>query len=94
MTRSACAVIDFTACRRKKARQRRMQRLYFLLALVPQRLTLSVLALYGVLRLVLTPQVPFSYYTGPLSALWPLAFLLLLTSYISDCILWREEWAR
>ena len=93
MTRSACTIIDLAACRRQRARARRQQRLYFLLALVPQRLALAALALYGVLRLLLAPEVPFSYYTGPLSALWPLAFLLLLTSYAADCALWRDEWA-
>ena len=92
MTRPTCTMIDFTARRRERERQRRRQQLYFLLALVPQRLALAALVLYGVLRLLLAPEVPFSYYTGPLSILWPLAFCLLLTSYISDCLLWREEW--
>ena len=90
MIRSACTVIDFSACRRGRARTRRRQRLYFLLALVPQRLALAALILYGILRLLLAPEVPFSYYTGPLWALWPLAFLFLLVSYISDCVLWWE----
>ena len=93
MNRSACTVIDLARHRRQRARIRRRQRLYFLLALIPQRLALAALVLYGVLRLLLAPGVPFSYYTGPLSALWPLAFVLLLTSYVSDCLLWRDEWA-
>ena len=78
----------------QRRRRRRRERLYRLLALLPQDLSLGLLILYGVLRLLLAPQVPFSYYTGPLSILWPLAFLSLLTSYISDCVLWREEWAQ
>ena len=93
MIRSACTVIDFSACRRGRARTRRRQRLYFLLALVPQRLALAALALYAVLRLVLAAEVPFSYYIGPLSLLWPLALLLLLVSYVSDCLLWQDDWA-
>ena len=92
MPRSNCTVIDFAARRRERERQRRRQQLYFLLALVPQRLALAALVLYGVLRLLLAPEVPFSYYTGPLSTLWPLAFLLLLVSYVSDGLLWQEEW--
>ncbi len=92
MTRSTCNVIDLTACRRERARDQRRQRWYVLLALVPQRLSAAVLALYAALRLLLTPQVPFSCYIGPLSVLWPLAFGLLLLSYVSDCLLWREEW--
>ena len=93
MTRSACTVINLAAYRRNKTRERRRQRLYVLLALVPQRLALAALLGYTILRPVLAPDVPFSYYSGPLSALWPLAFLLLLTSYVSDCLLWRDEWA-
>ena len=49
-------------------------------------------SILAALRLLLTPQVPFSCYIGPLSVLWPLAFGLLLLSYVSDCLLWREEW--
>ena len=90
MSRSPCSVIDLAAYRRERERQRRWARWYFLLALVPQRLALAALVLYGVLRLRLAAEVPFSYYTGPLCLLWPLAFVLLLVSYISDCILWRE----
>ena len=90
MSRSTCSMIDLASYRREKARERRRARRYFLLALVPQRLALAALILYGILRLQLAPEVPFSYYTGPLWALWPLAFLFLLVSYISDCVLWWE----
>ncbi len=92
MTRPTCTVIDFTAHRRMRVRERRRALWYFLLALLPQRLAMAVLGLYGVLRLLLAPEVPFSYYTGPLSILWPVAFFLLLISYVSDCLLWREAW--
>ena len=94
MNRSACSVIDLAAYRRERARERRRQRLYVLLALLPQRLALAALLGYAVLRPLLAPDVPFTYYSGPLSALWPLAFLLLLTSYVSDCLLWRDAWAQ
>ena len=92
MPRSNCTVIDFAARRRERERERRRALWYFLLALVPQRMALAALVLYGVLRLLLAPEVPFSYYTGPLSILWPVAFFLLLISYVSDCLLWREAW--
>ena len=91
MTRSPCVVIDWNTRRRERERARRQARRYFLLALVPQRLALAALVLYGILRPLAAPEVPFSYYTGPLSILWPLAFLFLLVSYISDLLLWRED---
>ena len=58
MTRPTCTVIDFTAHRRMRVRERRRALWYFLLALLPQRLALAVLGLYGVLRLLLAPEVP------------------------------------
>jgi len=84
-----CKVIDFALCRREKERRRR-ERLYFLLAIVPQRLSLASLVLYGVLRLLFAADVPFSYYMGPLTLLWPAAFFFLLLSYVSDLFLWKE----
>ena len=90
MDRPTCTVICLAERRREREQTRRQARRYFLLALVPQRLALAALILYGILRLLLAPEVPFSYYTGPLWALWPLAFLFLLVSYISDCVLWWE----
>ena len=67
--------------------------LHTLLALWTQYLSLAVLLLYALLRVVLAGSIPLGQYSGPLSLLWPLSFLLLLTSYCSDLLLWREEWA-
>ena len=72
----------------QRRRRRRRERLYRLLALLPQDLSLGLLILYGVLRLLLAPQVPFSYYVGPLTLLWPASFLLLTVSYTAHCLLW------
>ena len=90
MTRSACTVIDLEAYRRERARRRRRERLYYLLAIVPQRLCLGTLVLYALLRAVAAPEVPLTCYTGPLFLLWPLAFLFLLVSYVSDWLLWED----
>lgn len=72
---------------------RRQAVLHTLLALWTQYLSLAVLLLYALLRVVLAGSIPLGQYSGPLSLLWPLSFLLLLTSYCSDLLLWREEWA-
>ena len=32
-------------------------------------------------------------YSGPLAALWPVSYFLLLASYSFDKLLWREAWA-
>jgi len=61
--------------------------LYFYFALLPQYMALGTLVLYGLLRLLLTPHVPFSYYVGPLSILWPVAYVFLLVSYTADKII-------
>lgn len=89
MTRSTCAVIQLESRLRDRARRRR-QVLYYLLAIIPQRLCLGTLVLYALLRLLVAPDLPLTYYTGPLFLLWPLAFLFLLVSYISDRLLWEE----
>lgn len=86
--RPPCKVIDFASVRREKERRRR-ERLYYLMAIVPQRLSLASLVLYGLLRLLFAADVPFSYYMGPLTLLWPAAFFFLLISYISDLFLWE-----
>ena len=86
---SSCKVIPFRTSQAVR-RERRWERIYFLFARLPQYLSLGALALYAVLRLLLVPEVPFSYYIGPLSVLWPLSFFLLLLSYVSDLLLWRE----
>lgn len=83
---SGCKVVSFQAVRRRERRER----LYVVFALIPQYLALGTLVLYGLLRLALTPQVPFSYYIGPLTMLWPLAYLFLLVSYVADKLLWEE----
>ena len=43
------------------------------------------------LRLTLFDAAPLGAYSGPLALLWPISFLLLLTSYVSDLLLWQEE---
>lgn len=79
-------VISFRAAQRRARRER----LYVLLALTPQYMALGALVLYALLRLVLTPHIPFSRYTGPLFLLWPAAYVLLLVSYVSDKLLWDD----
>ena len=77
-------VIDLTPCLRRRAA------LYAPLALWTQYASLGALAVYFALRLLLCPGVPLGYYVGPLFLFWPLSFFLLLTSYVSDLLLWRE----
>ena len=43
-----------------------------------------MLVLYGLLRLVICPGTPLGAYSGPLFLLWPLSYLLLLTSWVTD----------
>lgn len=83
-------VIDLTPYLEEERRSRRQDRLYALLALWPQQLSAAALALYGLLRLTVCRSIPLGQYSGPLSVLWPAAFFLLLTSYVSDRLLWRE----
>lgn len=73
-------VIDLTPC----LRLRRRAALYAPLALWAQYLSLAVLVLYGLLRLVICPGTPLGAYSGPLFLLWPLSYLLLLTSWVTD----------
>lgn len=80
--------IDLTAHLR---RVRRQERVYTFLALWTQYLSIGSLALYGLLRIAACPGIPLGRYHGPLVLLWPAAYLLLLTSWISDLTLWREE---
>jgi hypothetical protein len=87
---TSCKVIDFAACRRREKERLRKERLYFCLAIVPQYLSLASLLLYALLRLLLAGSVPFSYYMGPLTLLWPASFFFLLTSYIADILLWED----
>lgn len=82
----ACEVISFRAAQRRCRRER----LYVLFALTPQYMALGALVLYALLRLLLTPHVPFTYYIGPLTLLWPAAYLLLLVSYVADKLLWDD----
>ncbi len=72
-------VIDLTPCLR-----RRRAALYAPLALWTQYLSLAVLVLYGLLRLAVCPETPLGAYSGPLFLLWPLSYLLLLTSWVTD----------
>lgn len=81
-------VIDLTPRIRQN---RRRDMLYTILALWTQYLSAGALALYGVLRLVLCAHIPLGSYTGPLAILWAVSFVLLLTSYVSDLLLWRED---
>lgn len=85
---ASCQVVDLTPYLR---RNRRRDVLYTVLALWTQYLSLGVLVLYGALRLLLCPHIPLGSYTGPLAVLWAVSFVLLLTSYVSDLVLWREE---
>lgn len=84
-------VIDLTPYLEENRRSRRRDQLYTLLALRTQQLSAAALALYGLLRLTVCRSAPVGQYSGPLSLLWPAAFFLLLTSYVSDWLLWREE---
>lgn len=93
MERIACQtnrVIDLTPYLEQSRRQRRQARLYTVLALWTQQLSAATLVLYGLLRLTVCRSVPVGQYSGPLSVLWPAAFFLLLTSYVSDWLLWQE----
>ena len=84
-------VIDLTPYLLRSARERARDALYTVLALWTQYLAIGVLGLYGLLRLLLYPEIPAGCYTGPLALLWAASFFLLLTSYVSDLVLWREE---
>lgn len=84
-------VIDLTPYLLRSARERARDALYTVLALWTQYLAIGMLGLYAVLRLLLRPHVAIGCYTGPLAILWAVSFLLLLTSYVSDLVLWREE---
>ncbi len=79
-------VLSFRAAQRRARREK----LYVLFALTPQYMALGALALYALLRLLLTPHVPFTCYTGPLFLLWPAAYVLLLVSYVADKLLWDD----
>ena len=70
---------------------RRQELAYSLLALGSQYLSLGALVLYGLLRAALCPNVPLGSYCCPLAALWPASFLLLVTSYVSDKLLWTGD---
>lgn len=84
-------VIDLTPHLAEVRRSRRRDRIYTLCALWTQYLSLAALLLYGLLRLTVCRDAAPGCYSGPLALLWPLSFALLLTSYLSDLLLWREE---
>ncbi len=84
-------VIDLTPYLRRRDREARRLRLLARLALLTQYAAAGTLVLYGVLRLALCPQTPPGCYVGPLAALWPLAWLLLLISFVTDAWLCRRE---
>ena len=86
-------VIDLTPYLRRRRRDRRQAVLHTILAVWTQYLSLGCLLLYALLRAVLAGNIPLGRYSGPLFLLWPLSFFLLLTSYCSDLLLWREAWA-
>ena len=83
-------VINLTPYLRRQHLEDLRLQLYTPLALWTQYAALGALLLYGGLRLLLCPGVPPGDYVGPLFVLWPLSFALLLTSYVSDLLLWRE----
>lgn len=90
MTTATAKVIDFAPYLLRSRRDHRREQLYTVLALWTQYASLGALVLYGLLRLVLCPGVAPGCYSGPLALLWPLSFAFLLTSYVSDLLLWRE----
>lgn len=84
-------IIDLTPYFRRSRQERRRETAYTLLALWTQYLSLGALLLYGLLRLLCCPETAPGTYVGPLAVLWPVSFLLLLTSYTADKLLWRGE---
>ena len=95
---SACAaapsrVIDLTPHLRRRRRDRRQALLHTILAVWTQYLSLGCLLLYALLRVVLMDGIPLGQYSGPLAALWPISYFLLLASCCFDRLLWREAWA-
>lgn len=90
-------VIDLTPYLKSRQSRRRRERLqewsYTVLALWTQYLSAGMLALYALLRVTVCPEIPLGRYSGPMAALWAVSFFLLLTSYVCDLLLWREEWA-
>lgn len=84
-------VIDLTPYLRRRTREARRLRLLERTALLSQYAAAGALALYGLLRLLLCPGTPPGCYAGPLAVLWPLAWLLLLVSYVTDAWLCRRE---
>ena len=84
-------VIDLNPYLARTRARRRRELLYTALALWTQYLSAASLLLYGLLRMLLCRDVALGSYSGPLAVLWPLAFVLLLTSYCADLLLWREE---
>ncbi|MDE7010481.1 MAG: hypothetical protein K2O93_04650 [Oscillospiraceae bacterium] len=86
-------VIDLTPLFRQQRLEDLRLRAYAVLALWTQYASLGALALYALLRLLLCSEVPLGCYVGPLFLFWPLSFLLLLTSSVSDRLLWRDSWA-
>lgn len=84
-------VIDLTPYLNQARRDHRRDQIYTVLALWTQYASLAVLVMYGLLRLTVCISIPLGQYSGPLAVLWPLSFVLLLTSYVSDKLLWREE---
>ncbi len=89
----ASRVIDLSPYLRRRRRDRRRAALHTVLAIWTQYLSLGCLLLYAALRPLLGGGAALGTYSGPLSLLWPASFFLLLTSYCSDLLLWREEWA-
>ena len=83
-------VIDLTPYLRQQRKSRHQELAYTLLALWTQYLSLGALLFYGLLRMLLTPQVPLGTYSGPLALLWPVSYILLLSSYVADRLLWRD----
>ena len=92
MERTATAkVIDLTPHLAQMRRDRRRDQMHMIFALWTQRMCVGVLVLYGLLRLTIFDDAPLGRYSGPLAVLWPVAFFLLLISYVSDLLLWQED---
>lgn len=83
--------IDLTPYLRRRRLEALYPWMYTILALWTQYAALGALLLYGLLRLLPGQDAAPGDYVGPLSFLWFLSFFLLLTSYVSDCLLWRPS---
>jgi len=88
---TASRIIDMTGHFTQARRSRRRAQMHTVLALWTQYGAIGALIAYFLLRALMYPALAAGQYSGPLALLWPLSFLLLLTSYVSDLLLWQED---